>query len=105
MRSLTRSIACAVAAGLLAFFVSLARADEGMWTLHNFPAAALKQKYGTDVSAAWLDHVRLSTVRLQNCTASFVSANGLLLTNHHCAVFSPRAATKNCAAVRKSPMF
>jgi hypothetical protein len=60
------------------------RADEGMWTFDNFPADAVKQAYGVDITPAWLDHVRLSTVRLTNCTASFVSPEGLLLTNHHC---------------------
>ncbi len=61
-----------------------AAADEGMWTFDNFPASAVKRLYGTDVSPAWLDHVRLSTIRLSNCTASFVSPDGLMLTNHHC---------------------
>jgi hypothetical protein len=59
-------------------------ADEGMWTFDNFPSEAVKQAYGIEVSQPWLDHVRLSTVRLTNCTASFVSPQGLLLTNHHC---------------------
>src|ERR1700730_18571869 len=59
-------------------------ADEGMWTFDNFPANTLKQRYGTDITPAWLDHVRLSTIRLTNCTASFVSPEGLILTNHHC---------------------
>jgi Peptidase S46 len=59
-------------------------ADEGMWTFDNFPSAAVKQAYGVDVTPAWLDHVRLSTLRLTNCTASFVSSSGLILTNHHC---------------------
>jgi hypothetical protein len=59
-------------------------ADEGMWTFDNFPANTLKQQYGTDITPAWLDHVRLSTIRLANCTASFVSPEGLILTNHHC---------------------
>jgi len=62
-----------------------ALAEEGMWTFDNFPAAALKQQYGADITPAWLDHVRLSTLRLSNCTGSFVSAEGLILTNHHCA--------------------
>ncbi len=61
-----------------------ALADEGMWTFDNFPAAAVKAKYGADIDAAWLDRVRRSTIRLSNCTASFVSPDGLILTNHHC---------------------
>ena len=61
-----------------------ALADEGMWTFDNFPIEAVKQTYGVDVTPRWLDHVRLSTIRLTNCTASFVSPAGLILTNHHC---------------------
>ncbi len=61
-----------------------ARADEGMWTFDHFPAATVKQRYGVDITPAWLDKVRLATVRLSNCTASFVSPDGLILTNHHC---------------------
>src|SRR5271167_2388344 len=71
---------------LLAACASLpaAYADEGMWTFDNFPATAVKQVYGADITPAWLNHVRLSTIRLSNCTASFVSPEGLFLTNHHC---------------------
>ncbi len=61
-----------------------AAAEEGMWTFGNFPAGALEKAYGVSLPPAWLDHVRLATVRLTNCTASFVSPNGLILTNHHC---------------------
>jgi hypothetical protein len=60
-------------------------ADEGMWTFDNFPASTVKRLYGADITPAWLDHVRLSTIRLSNCTATFVSPSGLMLTNHHCA--------------------
>jgi hypothetical protein len=59
-------------------------ADEGMWTFDNFPAATVQSTYGAAITQEWLDHVRLSTLRLTNCTASFVSADGLILTNHHC---------------------
>src|SRR5262245_54903097 len=63
-----------------------ARADEGMWTFNNFPKDKVKQKYGVSVDDAWLEHVRLSSARLaQGCSASFVSADGLVMTNHHCA--------------------
>jgi hypothetical protein len=59
-------------------------ADEGMWTFDNFPSDVVKQAYGAEVTSGWLDHVRLATIRLTNCTASFVSPEGLVLTNHHC---------------------
>ena len=73
-------------AGLLLVLLALpAFGDEGMWTFHDFPQALVKQRYGVDISQAWLDRVRTSTVRLSNCTASFVSTEGLILTNHHCA--------------------
>jgi hypothetical protein len=62
----------------------VAFADEGMWTFDQFPSAAVERQYGADITPAWLDHVRLSTIRLTNCTASFVSSEGLILTNHHC---------------------
>ncbi|HET9389421.1 MAG TPA: S46 family peptidase [Steroidobacteraceae bacterium] len=70
---------------LLLLAVGPALADEGMWTFQDFPSRAVKRQYGVEVTPAWLDRVRLATVRLTNCTASFVSPAGLMLTNHHCA--------------------
>src|SRR5580693_1079589 len=74
---------------LLALIVALISAaafgDSGMWTFQDFPHDLLKRTHGADVSPAWLDRVRTATIRLSNCTASFVSPEGLLLTNHHCA--------------------
>jgi hypothetical protein len=72
------------AALLAAPMLHVAHADEGMWTFDNFPAARVKQLYGVDITPAWLDKVRLATVRLSGCTGSFVSPDGLILTNHHC---------------------
>lgn len=64
--------------------VAEAVADEGMWTFDNFPSALVEERYGVKIDQAWLDRVRLGTVRLSGCTASFVSPEGLILTNHHC---------------------
>jgi hypothetical protein len=63
---------------------SLVCADEGMWPFDNVPTAAIKLQLGVAIDQAWLDKVRTSTVRLPGCTASFVSPDGLLLTNQHC---------------------
>ena len=60
------------------------RAEEGMWTFDNLPLKQLKEKYAFEPSQAWIEHVRLSTLTLGGCTGSFVSADGLVLTNHHC---------------------
>ena len=61
-------------------------ADEGMWTFDNPPLKLLKARYGFTPTQAWLDHLRLSSVRLNDGgSGSFVSPNGLLLTNHHVA--------------------
>lgn len=60
------------------------RADEGMWTFDNLPLKLLKDKYNFTPSQEWLDHVRLSAITMGGCSASFVSADGLMLTNHHC---------------------
>jgi len=62
-------------------------ADEGMWTLENFPAATVKAKYGVAITDTWLETVRSSVARLDSgCSGSFVSGDGLVLTNHHCAL-------------------
>jgi hypothetical protein len=66
-------------------FVWTAAADEGMWTFDNFPSALVRERYGVTIDEAWLDRVRRGVVRLAGCTASFVSPEGLILTNHHCA--------------------
>ncbi|MGV8929814.1 MAG: S46 family peptidase [Brevundimonas sp.] len=84
--SATASIAAV--AGVLALMATptSARADEGMWTFDNFPIQMVNDKYGTHIDQAWLDRVRNAAVRIQGCSASFVSDQGLILTNWHCVV-------------------
>jgi len=75
-----------------AFFLSFAaltsviaaQADEGMWTFDNFPSKQVRSQYGVEIDGPWLDRVRNASVRLAGCSASFVSAEGMILTNHHC---------------------
>lgn len=84
---LTASLAALGAAtAVLSAPATSARADEGMWTFDNFPIATVNEKYGTNIDQAWLDRVRNAAVRLQGCSASLVSNEGLVLTNHHCVV-------------------
>lgn len=64
-----------------------ASADEGMWTFDNFPSAKVAQAYGFRPSSAFLGHLQRSSLRIAGgCSASFVSPQGLVLTNHHCVV-------------------
>ncbi|MGB9236461.1 MAG: S46 family peptidase [Terriglobales bacterium] len=64
-----------------------AQADEGMWTFDNFPSKTVGTKYGFTPSQDWLDHVRLASLRIAGgCSASFISPQGLVMTNHHCVV-------------------
>ncbi len=58
--------------------------DEGMWLYSNAPKEYLKKKYGFEPTDEWLDHVRLSSVRFNSGgSGSFVSPDGLVMTNHH----------------------
>jgi len=79
-------LALGLALGL--FPAGTARADEGMWTFDNPPIQRLKDVYGFTPDSAWFDHVRLSSVRFivggaGGGSGSFVSASGLVMTNHH----------------------
>jgi hypothetical protein len=63
---------------------AMLRGDEGMWLYNNVPADYLKTKYDFDASKDWLEHLQKSSVRFNSGgSGSFVSADGLVLTNHH----------------------
>jgi hypothetical protein len=70
----------------LAFASTPARGAEGMWTFDNFPAARMRAEMGWAPDQAWLDRVMAATARIPGCSGSNVSADGLMLTNHHCII-------------------
>lgn len=66
--------------------VKAGKYDTGkMWTFEFPPYQYLKEKYGFEAAKEWFDDVRLSALRIPGCTASFVSEDGLVMTNNHCA--------------------
>ena len=61
------------------------RYDNGkMWTFEYPPVDYLAETYDFHPEAAWFENARLSVLRIPGCSASFVSSNGLVVTNHHC---------------------
>ncbi|MEK6299954.1 MAG: S46 family peptidase [Acidobacteriota bacterium] len=77
-----------VIATLLAFAIQplALSADEGMWTFDNPPRKQWKERYNFEPSDAWIEHVRLASVRLNDGgSGSFVSPDGLMVTNQHVA--------------------
>jgi hypothetical protein len=62
------------------------RFDRGkMWTFENAPLDYFQAEYGFTPDEAWFRKARLGALRIPNCSASFVSPHGLVMTNHHCA--------------------
>ena len=79
-----RVFLCALIVALFTFqTIPVSAVDEGMWTFNNVPRADIKQKYGFDVTDDWLHKVQLASVRFPGGSGSFVSPNGLVLTNYH----------------------
>src|SRR5436190_2428661 len=85
----------ALALLLLGGTAMTAVSDEGMWLLNDPPREQLKQKYGFDLTDAWLKNAMLASVRLNSGgSGGFVSAEGLLVTNHHVAADSVQKLSK-----------
>ncbi|MCX6544934.1 MAG: S46 family peptidase [Acidobacteria bacterium] len=78
-----RAVFIPLLAAAIALAVTGLVADDGMWTFDNPPRKLIKEKYGFDITDQWLEHIRLSAVRVSGASASFVSPDGLLLTNQH----------------------
>ncbi len=79
---------------LAALGAGTTRAEEGMWPPQLLESEAQRTQHGVELAPEWLDRVRNASVRLTNCSATFVSPDGLLLTNEHCV--------RNCLAERSS---
>jgi hypothetical protein len=79
-----RSLVAAVSMTALICAAMPAQAEEGMWTFDNFPIARANATLGTNIDQAWLDRVRLSSVKFGGCSAGIVSGEGLVMTNNHC---------------------
>lgn len=56
-----------------------------MWTFEYPPVEHFRSTYGVDATPEWFERARMSALRIPGCSASFVSPNGLVVTNHHCA--------------------
>jgi Peptidase S46 len=71
---------------VVAGFTPIAQAEEGFWLFNAPPVKPLQEKYHFTPDAAWLEHIQNSSVRINGeGSGSFVSANGLVITNHHIA--------------------
>src|SRR5438046_1572961 len=74
---------CSVLLFIIGMTISV-RADEGMWLFNAPPLKQLREKYQFEPTPQWLEHLQKASVRFNSGgSGSFVSANGLVITNHH----------------------
>ncbi len=78
-----RRLLFAAALAAIALQSAGARADEGFWPFNAPPKDAIKSAYGIDLTTEWLQHLQLSAVKFGGASGSFISPDGLVLTNHH----------------------
>src|SRR3954452_10101301 len=81
MAQFTRRLIAVLA--LLAAVPLTGHANEGFWTFNRIPKAAIKKELGVDLTDAWITRVQQASVRFPSGSGSFVSPDGLVLTNHH----------------------
>jgi len=79
----TRFISAWAVLALLIGLILPIRADEGMWLFNMPPKELIQKKYGFALTPEWISHIQLSSVRFGGASGSFVSPEGLVLTNHH----------------------
>ena len=78
------AVAILLGVGIMMTLPVTAPADEGMWVFNNLPLKRLKERHGFEPSQPWINHLRSSAVRFNSGgSGSFVSADGLVMTNHH----------------------
>jgi hypothetical protein len=84
MRSRLRLLALLAPLGILMIAFNSVHSDEGMWLFNQPPTKLLKERHNFDVTKDWLEHLQKSSVRFNTGgSGSFVSGDGLVMTNHH----------------------
>jgi len=68
---------------LVSLVTAMVQADEGMWLFNKPPVRQVREAYGFEIKKDWLDHLQRSSVHFGGGSGSFVSNEGLILTNHH----------------------